>query len=115
MGMHDWQDRHGAVARRAGTPDRAWLGAVVAAVPHVLILAAMTIGVLGAEGTDRGYAALYGFAELWVLPVAAVAWAVLSLTPRGRPWRLPIVLTTAAGFVVVLIATLIVGNGATWS
>jgi hypothetical protein len=32
----------------------------------------MGVGILGAEGTDRGYAALIGVGEIYVVPAAAI-------------------------------------------
>lgn len=115
MALDDWQDWHTPVAQPTVTEDRVWFGAVVAAIPHVLILGAMTWGVLGSEGVSRAYAAYLGFLELYVVPVAAVVAVCLGLAPRRRAWCLPVVLSTLAGVAVVLVVTMIVGNGATWS
>lgn len=113
--MDDWQDWHTPAAQPTVTEDRVWRGAVAAAIPHVLILVAMTLGVLSSKGVNRAYAAYLGFLELYVVPVAAVVALCLGLAPRRRAWCLPVVLSTLAGAAVVLIATLIVGNGGTWS
>ena len=113
--MDDWQDWHTPAAQPTVTEDRAWRGAVAAAIPHVLILVAMTLAVLSSEGVNRGYAAYLGYLELYVVPIAAVVALCLGLAPRQRAWCLPVVLSTLAGAAIVVIATLIVGNGATWS
>src|SRR5690349_17996505 len=71
----------------------------------------MAIGILRAEGVERGYAALIGFAELYVVPVALVVALCLRWSARLRARARPVVAATAAGAIVVVLATLIVGNG----
>jgi hypothetical protein len=93
---------------------RSWVGASVAAVPHVLILALMAAGVASTEGVDRGYAALYGLLELYVVPVALLVAFVVRFVRRVRAWSVGIVRGTLGGAAVVVLATLIVGSGDTW-
>jgi hypothetical protein len=102
-------------ARVRPADGRRWVGASVAAVPHVLILVLMTMGVLEGKGSDRGFAALYGFLELYVVPCALLAAAGVTRVPRIRAWAAGIVGSTLACAVVVTFATLVVGDGATWS
>jgi len=63
---------------------------------------------------ECGYAAPYGVLEIYVVPVAAVVTLIVRLSPRRYACR-PIVLSTFVGAAIVLIAVLVVGNGATWS
>ncbi|MCY1145494.1 hypothetical protein OWR29_46465 [Actinoplanes sp. Pm04-4] len=112
--MSDWQDWYTPPAEQSATEDRAWRGAAAAAVPHVVILLAMMWGVLGADGADRAYAALYGLVELYVVPVAVVVTLFLAVS-RRRDARLPMAVVTLVGSVVVSLATLIIGNGSTWT
>jgi hypothetical protein len=113
--VEDWQDWPTPVAHHAAPDDRAWVAGVAALVPHVLILAEMAIGIARAEGVERGYAALIGFAELYVVPAALVVALCLRWSSRLRARARPVAVATAAGAIVVVLATLIVGNGATWS
>ena len=94
---------------------RSWVGASVAAVPHVLILALMAMGIARAEGVDRGYAGLYGLLELYVVPVALLAAFGIRFVRRVRAWSVGIVCGTLGGAAVVVLATVIVGKGDTWS
>jgi hypothetical protein len=73
----------------------------------------MTWAVKNAEGTDRGYAALYGLFEIYIVPVALVAAFVLRAT-RFRPMTSALVITTIAGAIIVAVTTLVVGSGSTW-
>ncbi len=96
------------------TPQRPGIGVALAALPHALILVLMVLMVWGSQGTDRAYAALIGVVEIYVVPVALVVALVLRLSDRWRPWSAGVVGATVAGAAVVILATLIVGNGDTW-
>jgi hypothetical protein len=91
------------------------VAATVFAAPHALILALMTYGILTATGTDRAFAALYGFLELWLIPPALLAAAATRFTVRWRAWPPGILLSTCGGAAFVTIATLIIGRADTWS
>jgi hypothetical protein len=106
---------HAQASPPSASRDRAWVGAALAAVPHVLILAIMGVGILDAEGTDRGYAALIGVGEIYVVPAALVVALLLRFSHRWRAWSAGVVAGTLSGTALVLIATLIVGDGSTWS
>lgn len=95
-------------------PQRPWIGAALAAVPHVLILLVMVLMVGSNQGTDRAYAALIGVTEIYVVPVALVVALLLRLSSRWRTWSAGVVGMTLAGAVLVIILTLIVGNADTW-
>ncbi|GAB1689952.1 hypothetical protein KRM28CT15_17550 [Krasilnikovia sp. M28-CT-15] len=94
---------------------RLWVGASVAAAPHALILALMTVGILYAEGIDRAYVGYLGLLEIYIVPLALLAAAGVTFVPRLRRWAAGIVGSTLAGAVVVTLATLVIGNAATWS
>jgi len=94
---------------------RSWVGASVAAVPHVLILALMAVGIARAEGVERGYAGLYGLLELYVVPGALLAAFGVRFVRRIRAWSVGIVCGTLGGAAVVMLATVIVGSRDTWS
>src|SRR5688572_25275253 len=83
-----------------GTPargGRSWVGALVAAVPHVLILALMAVGIARADGAERGYAGLYGLLELYVVPGALLAAFGVRFARRVRAWSVGIVCGTLGG------------------
>lgn len=88
-------------------------GLALGAVPHVLILVLMVFEILKAEGTDRGYAALAGLFELYVVPIALIAAFVLRAT-RFWPLSSGLVISTLVGALIVVLVMLIVGNGNTW-
>lgn len=98
-----------SASKRAGRG----LGLALGAAPHVLILALMVLEILNAEGTDRGYAALAGLFELYVVPIALIAAFVLRAT-RFRPLSSGLVISTLVGTLIVVLAMLVVGNGSTW-
>jgi hypothetical protein len=75
----------------------------------------MGAGVLRAEGKDRGYAALIGVAEIYVVPVGLAAALFLRFSRRKRVLAVGVAIGTLAGAAVVLVATFVVGAGATWS
>ena len=107
--------RHAAASPPRARTDRTRAGAALAAVPHVLILVVMCVEVLRTDGDDRAYAALVGVGEIYVVPAGLVAGLVLRLSRRGRAWSAGVVVSTLVGAVVVVVATLVVGSGATWS
>ena len=73
----------------------------------------MVLEILKAEGTDRGYAALAGLFELYVVPTALIAAFVLRAT-RFRPLSSGLVISTLVAALVVVLAMLVVGNGSAW-
>ena len=91
------------------------MAALVAAVPHVLILALMTLEILRTSGTDRAFAALYGFAEFWVIPPALLGALLLRLTTRWRAWPAGIMTSTIAGSILVAATMFIIGRAGTWT
>ncbi|MEU4163448.1 hypothetical protein [Actinoplanes sp. NPDC026670] len=91
------------------------VGAGLAAAPHVLVVVLMCMGVNSAEGSSRGYAGLYGLLELFIVPSALVVALVVRGIPRFRSWSAPIAAVTTVCAVVVILLTLVVVNGSTWT
>jgi hypothetical protein len=89
-------------------------GAALAAVPHVLILVLMGVEIARTGGTDRGYAALFGVLEIYVVPGALLVALLLRSSRRWRAVSIGVVAGTLVGAVLVLIATMAVGSGAMW-
>ncbi|MCY1144406.1 hypothetical protein OWR29_40965 [Actinoplanes sp. Pm04-4] len=72
-----------------------------------------SFSVKNAEGTYRGYAALYGLFEIYIVPITLAAAFVLRAT-RFRPMTSALVIATIAGAIIVAVTALVVGYGSTW-
>ncbi|MEU4426500.1 hypothetical protein AB0F81_38250 [Actinoplanes sp. NPDC024001] len=94
---------------------RPWVGAALAAVPHVILLAWMALLVAQSSGTDRVYASLIGLMELYVVPFALVAALITRFVPAVRGWAWPIAGTTVAGALLVFCVAMIVAQEGTWA
>ncbi|MFF0372957.1 hypothetical protein [Actinoplanes missouriensis] len=82
-------------------------GALLAAVPHVLILAWMAATL---SGPENAYAGFLGVLELFVVPLGLLAAVAARLTQPVRHWARPIAVTTVAGgLLVILVAFLAAG------
>jgi hypothetical protein len=104
-----------AVASRRPPEGRPEVGAGLAAAPHGLVVVLMCMGVNSTEGSDRGYAGLYGLLELYIVPFALIAALIVRGIPQFRSWSAPIAAVTMVCALIVIVITLIVGNGSTWS
>jgi hypothetical protein len=89
------------------------MGLLLGSIPHVLILVLMVLGIVDTEGDDRGYAALFGLFEIYVVPIAFIVAFVLRST-RFHRMSFGIVVSTIIGAIIVTLATLIVGDANTW-
>lgn len=94
---------------RHHTGERRSPAAVVAAVPHLLILALMVFNFLSVDDSTRAFAGLYGFAEILVVPAGLIGALVLRFAGRRRSAG-AVVLATAGGAVLVLLAAYVIGG-----
>lgn len=89
---------------------RTRVGVVLAALPHVLILAWMALAYADAEDSNRAYVGYLGITELFVMPVALLAALVARFVPPIRGWALPIAgVTIGGGLLVIAVAIVVAG------
>ncbi|BEL07591.1 hypothetical protein Q0Z83_057820 [Actinoplanes sichuanensis] len=104
-----------AGARVDGGPrKRSWVGAVAAAVPHVVVLGLTIAAVVAGPGREHEHAGLGGVLEVYLVPVGLLTSLFLCFVPRWRRYAGGIAVSTVSCGIVVVLAAMIIGGAGTW-
>ncbi|ROP28175.1 hypothetical protein [Couchioplanes caeruleus] len=78
------------------------LGVVLGLAPHGLLALLIVLGASTTKGSERGVNAMWGFAEIFLLPVAAILIIVLFSLRTTRDWAAGILFGTMIGVLLVV-------------